>query len=79
MTEQTIHQDNDTPTASIPEGDTQTQGAIENTPFLADGSTGGSLANGVRADVKWAGTGEGDPKSAGTPVHAAPTEESPQS
>jgi hypothetical protein len=51
----TVHEDNDTPTATIPEGDTQIQGEIKNTPFLADGSTGNSLQQGVRGDAKWAG------------------------
>ncbi len=75
--EKTIHEDNDTPTATIPEGDTQTPGAIENTPYLAEGSTGGSIDGGVRADPKWSGGEQiDDPKTGGTPVHPSPTDES---
>ncbi len=78
--ERTIHEDNDTPAATLADGDTQAEGAIENTPHLADGATGGSLENGVRADTKWSGGDQtDDPKSGGTPVHAAPDEESPRS
>ena len=77
--ERTIHEDNDTPTATMAEGDSQAQGGVENTPHLAEGSTGASLENGVRADTKWsAGDETEDPKSGGTPVHAAPDEESPR-
>lgn len=75
--DKTIHEDNDTPTATMPEGDTQASGEIENTPHLAEGSTGGSLENGVRRDPKWSGDEQiNDPKSGGTPVHPAATDES---
>lgn len=67
--ERTIHEDNDTPTATMAEGDTQVQGEVENTPHLAEGSTGGSLENGVRADTKWSeGDQTEDPKSGHSPV-----------
>ena len=68
-----LHQDNDTPTAS----DEGIARSDRDTPIHGEGSTGGSLENGVRADTKWADTG--DPKSGGTPVHRAPSEESPRS
>jgi hypothetical protein len=78
MADQIRHEDNDTPTATIPEGDDRTKKSIEDTPHLGEGSTGGSLENGVRSDPKWSGDDEqiGDPKSAGTPVHPAPTDPS---
>ncbi len=82
MADQAIrHEDNDTPSATIPEGDERTQREVQDTPHLADGSTGGSLENGVRADPKWSGDDDqiADPKTGGTPVHPAPSEDSPRS
>ena len=49
-----LHPGNATPLATFPEGDTQAQGEVRNTPYLAAGSTGGSLDDGVRGDPKWA-------------------------
>ncbi len=69
--EKTIHEDNDTPLAS----DEGIQRTDKDTPHHGEGSTGASVDQGVRVD-----TDEGDdPKSGGTPVHTAPSEEEPRS
>jgi hypothetical protein len=70
MTESAVrHQDNDTPVAS----DDGIKRMDADTPTAPDGAA--VHDQGVRID-----TDEGDdPKSGGTPVHRAPSEDSPQS
>jgi hypothetical protein len=65
-----LHEDNATPLAPD-----DIQRTDKDTPFHGQGPTGASANQGVRADVAWAG----DPKSAGTPVHTAPSQERPGS
>lgn len=69
MTETAVHKDNDTPTAS----DEGIQRMDADTPTAAPGAA--VHDQGVRIDSD----ASDDPKSGGTPVHRAPTEDSPQS
>jgi len=73
MSEQNdLHEDNATPTAAD-DGETRTD---KDTPGgHGEGSTGASVEQGVRVDTE---SGD-DPKSGGTPVHTAPSEDEPQS
>jgi hypothetical protein len=68
----TVHEDNDTPTAS----DEGIARFDADTPGQGDANPGASLNQGVRIDSP---EENNDPKSGGTPVHAAPTEDSPNS
>jgi len=69
MTETAVHKDNATPTAS----DEGIKRMDADTPTAQPGAA--VHAQGVRVDSD----DNDDPKSGGTPVHRAPTEESPQS
>ena len=69
MPESAVHQDNDTPTAT----DDGIKRMDADTPNAPDGAAVDD--QGVRADAEEVD----DPKSGGTPVHRAPSEESPQS
>lgn len=66
-----LHEDNDTPLAS----DEGIQRTDKDTPFQGEGSTGNAVHQGVRVD----GDANDDPKSGGTPVHPAPSEDRPRS
>ncbi len=66
-----LHRDNATPQAS----DDDIKRMDGDTPYHGEQSTGASARQGVRTDLE-----EGhDPKSGGTPVHPAPSEERPNS
>lgn len=70
MTESTVpHEDNDTPDASADDVKT----AYADTPGAPEGAA--VEDQGVKLDSDE----NDDPKSGGTPAHAAPTEDSPQS
>lgn len=67
--EETLHKDNLTPLAS----DEDVERVDADTPDRE--ATGASADRGVRVDTE----GGDDPKSGGTPVHPAPTEDRPKS
>jgi len=74
MTE-TEHEDNATPTAS----DEDVKRMDADTPHAPDSAAVADQGVGVNPTDSSDTDQNNDPKSGGTPVHAAPTEDSPQS
>jgi hypothetical protein len=74
MTE-TVHEDNDTPTAS----DEGIKRVDADTPHAPDGAAVADQGVGANPTDSTDTDENDDPKSGGTPVHAAPTEDSPHS
>jgi len=74
MTE-TVHEDNDTPTAS----DDDVKRVDEDTPHAPDGAAVEDQGVGVNPTDSTDTDENNDPKSGGTPVHRAPSQDSPHS
>jgi len=74
MTE-SVHEDNATPTAS----DEGVKRLDADTPGAPDGAAVDDQGVGTNPTESTDTDENADPKSGGTPVHAAPTEDSPQS
>jgi len=74
MTE-TVHEDNDTPTAS----DEGVKRADADTPHAPEGEAVADQGVGVNPTDSTDTDENDDPKSGGTPVHRAPSEDSPGS
>lgn len=73
MTE-TVHEDNDTPTASD-----DVKRVDEDTPHAPDGAAVEDQGVGVNPTDSTDTDENNDPKSGGTPVHPAPSQDSPHS
>ncbi len=70
-----IHEDNDTPAAS----DDDVKRMDADTPHAPDGAAVSDQGVGVNPTDSGDTDENADPKSGGTPVHAAPSEDSPRS
>lgn len=75
MTEEVVHEDNDTPTAS----DEDVKRMDADTPQAPAGAAVEDQGVGANPTDSTDTDENEDPKSGGTPVHTAPTEDSPQS
>ena len=71
----TVHEDDDTPTAS----DDDVKRVHKDTPHAPDGAAVEDQGVGVHPTDSTDTDENNDPKSAGTPTHPAPSQESPHS